>query len=127
MTSPLGLKYTKEHEWVKMDGELATVGITNHAQELLTDIVFVELPEVGRKVAKGESLAVVESVKSVSDVFSPLSGEVVEVNQVLENSPELVNSDAYGEGWIVRLRAGDARELDTLMNSGEYDSFIKST
>ncbi len=127
MTSPLGLKYTKEHEWVKMDGDLATVGITNHAQELLTDIVFVELPEVGRKVAKGESLAVVESVKSVSDVFSPLSGEVIEVNQVLENSPELVNSDAYGEGWIARLRAGDARELDTLMTSGEYDSFIKST
>ncbi|MHB9027317.1 MAG: glycine cleavage system protein GcvH [Candidatus Latescibacterota bacterium] len=124
MTSPQGLKYTKEHEWARMEGDIATVGITDHAQELLTDIVFVELPEIGKTVTRGGSLAVVESVKSVSDVFSPVSGEVVEVNQALEDSPELVNRDAYGQGWIAKIRVKDRGELDTLMGPEEYDRFI---
>jgi glycine cleavage system H protein len=124
MTSPQDLKYTKEHEWAKMEGDIATVGITDHAQELLTDIVFVELPEIGKTVTRGDSLAVVESVKSVSDVFSPVSGEVIEVNRVLEESPELVNRDAYGRGWIAKVRVSDKGELDALMGSEEYDLFI---
>jgi glycine cleavage system H protein len=125
MISPQGLKYTREHEWARVEGDIATVGITDHAQELLTDIVFVELPEIGKTVTRGGSLAVVESVKSVSDVFSPVSGEVIDVNGILEESPELVNRDAYGQGWIAKIRVSDTGELETLMGPEEYDRFIK--
>lgn len=124
--SPNDRKYTKEHEWVKADGEDAAMGITDHAQELLTDVVYVELPKVGRKVKQMEPIAVVESVKSVSDIFAPVSGEVVEVNQALEATPELVNKDAFGEGWIARIRLENPSELDGLMSAEQYEEFIKA-
>ena len=124
--SPNDRKYTKEHEWVKADGEDAAMGITDHAQELLTDVVYVELPKVGRKVKQMEPIAVVESVKSVSDIFSPVSGEVVEINQALEATPELVNKDAFGEGWIARIRLENPSELDGLMSAEQYEEFIKA-
>lgn len=100
-------------------------GITDYAQEMLTDIVFVELPPIGKKVAKGEPVAVVESVKSVSDVYAPVSGEVLDVNTALENSPDLINSDAFGEGWIAKLKLADPAELKSLMNADAYDALIK--
>jgi len=124
-TNPENLKYTKEHEWLLVEGDTVTCGITDHAQELLSDIVFVELPEVGREVAPGDSVAVLESVKSVSDVYSPLAGEIIEVNEALEESPDLVNKDAFGEGWIVKMKIGDPSQLDALIGSAEYDEFIK--
>ena len=104
---PDGLKYTKEHEWVKVNGDTATVGITDHAQDALTDIVFVELPDKGKEVEKGKNMCNVESVKSVSDVFSPVSGEVVEVNEKLKDNPETINQDCYGEGWIAKIKIKD--------------------
>jgi glycine cleavage system H protein len=123
--NPKDRKYSKEHEWARdnEDGTI-TMGITDHAQELLTDIVFVELPPVGKKVKQMEPLAVVESVKSVSDVFSPVSGEVIEVNQNLESQPELVNQDAFGEGWIAKLKMDNPDELTTLMNADGYEDMI---
>jgi len=124
--SPNDRKYTKEHEWAKADGADAAMGITDHAQELLTDVVYVELPKVGRKVKQMEPIAVVESVKSVSDIFAPVSGEVVEVNQALEATPELVNKDAFGEGWIARIRLENPSELDGLMSAEQYEEFIKA-
>ena len=124
--SPNDRKYTKEHEWAKAEGGDAAMGITDHAQELLTDVVYVELPKVGRKVKQMEPIAVVESVKSVSDIFAPVSGEVVEVNQALETTPELVNKDAFGEGWIARIRLENPSELDGLMSAEQYEEFIKA-
>lgn len=124
--SPNDRKYTKEHEWAKADGGDAAMGITDHAQELLTDVVYVELPKVGRKVKQMEPIAVVESVKSVSDIFAPVSGEVVEVNQALEATPELVNKDAFGEGWIARIRLENPSELEGLMSAEQYEEFIKA-
>lgn len=124
--SPNDRKYTKEHEWAKADGGDAAMGITDHAQELLTDVVYVELPKVGRKVKQMEPIAVVESVKSVSDIFAPVSGEVIEVNQALEATPELVNKDAFGEGWIARIRLENPSELDGLMSAEQYEEFIKA-
>jgi glycine cleavage system H protein len=124
--SPNDRKYTKEHEWAKADGGEAAMGITDHAQELLTDVVYVELPKVGRKVKQMEPIAVVESVKSVSDIFAPVSGEVIEVNQALEATPELVNKDAFGEGWIARIRLENPSELDGLMSAEQYEEFIKA-
>ncbi len=124
--NPADRKYTKEHEWAKDNGNgTITMGITDHAQELLTDIVFVELPPVGKKVKQMQPLAVVESVKSVSDVYSPVSGEVVEVNSVLEAHPELVNQDAFGEGWIAKMKMDDPGELMNLMNNAGYDDMIR--
>ncbi len=123
MTIPADLKYTKDHEWVRIDGDTATFGITDHAQEALGDIVFVELPEVGRTVAAGEAYAVVESVKAVSDVYAPVGGEIIEVNDELEGEPELVNTDAYGRGWIARVRIGDGQV--ELMNDDEYTTFLE--
>lgn len=112
MTIPADLKYTKEHEWVRIEGDIATFGITDHAQEALGDIVFVELPDVGRTLAVGEPFAVVESVKAVSDVYAPAAGEVVEVNGDLEGGPEKVNEDPYGAGWIAKVKlSGDTAEL----------------
>jgi glycine cleavage system H protein len=124
MNNPEDLKYTKEHEWVKLNGDIATVGITDHAQELLTDIVFVELPEVGKEVKKDASLGVVESVKSVSDIFSPVTGTVEEINSSLEDSPEMVNEDAFGKGWIVKVKIKDKDEIEGLLSSKEYDDLI---
>jgi len=122
---PAGLQYSKEHEWVRVEGNTATVGITDFAQEQLTDIVFVELPELGRKVGAGDALAVVESVKSVSDVFSPVAGEVTEVNKALEKNPEKVNEDPFGAGWIVKLRVAKP-DLSGLMDAAAYEAFVKA-
>jgi len=123
--NPTDRRYTREHEWVVDNGSgTATIGITDHAQELLTDIVFVELPAVGKQVRQLEPVAVVESVKSVSDVYSPVSGEVTEVNQKLEQSPELINQDPYGKGWIARLKMANPAELPELMEAAAYEAFI---
>jgi glycine cleavage system H protein len=118
------LRYTKEHEWVRLDGEVATMGISTYAQEQLGDIVFVELPEVGRQVAKGDALAVVESVKAASDLYAPVGGEVVEVNESLADDPAKINADAEGEGWFCKLRLADPGELDPLMDAGAYKAFL---
>lgn len=126
--NPTDRKYTKEHEWALDQGNnVVVMGITDHAQELLTDIVYVELPKVGKKVRQMETVAVVESVKSVSDVYSPVSGEVIEVNQRLENEPELINKDAFGEGWIARIRMDQPAELNNLMEASVYEAMIKET
>ncbi|TNE43951.1 MAG: glycine cleavage system protein GcvH [Sphingomonadales bacterium] len=118
--------FTEDHEWIEVDGDVATVGITNYAQEQLGDIVFVELPEEGKSFDKGGDAAVVESVKAASDVYSPVSGEVIEVNGALEGEPALVNSDAEEEGWFFKLRLSDASELETLMNESAYEKFVAS-
>jgi glycine cleavage system H protein len=124
--SPADRKYTKEHEWALDRGDgVVTMGITDHAQELLTDIVYVELPKVGKKVKQMETVAVVESVKSVSDVYSPVSGEVVEVNGRLESEPELINKDAFGDGWIARIKMDQPAELQNLMEASGYEAMIK--
>lgn len=118
------IRYTKDHEWIRLDGDVATVGITEHAQEQLGDIVFVELPEVGRKVDKGGEAAVVESVKAASDVYAPASGEVVAVNQDLDGSPGAVNEEAEGKGWFFRLKLSNAGELDALMSADQYKDYL---
>jgi glycine cleavage system H protein len=115
-----GLKYTKTHEWVKLIGTKAKIGITDHAQEELTDIVFVELPTVGKEVKKGEELCVVESVKSVSEVYAPVSGKVVAVNTKLDDSPEIINSSPYDDGWLVELEVKDKAEVNTLLDVAAY-------
>jgi glycine cleavage system H protein len=126
LENPHDRLYSEEHEWAKdnEDGTI-TMGITDYAQEMLTDIVYVDLPEVGKKVQQMEAVAVVESVKSVSDVFSPVSGEVVEVNDLLEDQPELINQDAFGEGWIARIKMDNPDELDNLMDAGTYTAMIE--
>ena len=118
--------YTKEHEWIRVDGDTATVGITDFAQGQLGDVVFVEVPEAGRHVAQGGEAAVVESVKAASDVYAPISGEVVEGNQALVDDPALVNSDPEGEGWFFKLRLSDTGELNDLMNVDQYKSYCDS-
>ncbi|NLA42058.1 MAG: glycine cleavage system protein GcvH [Smithella sp.] len=123
--NPTDRLYSKDHEWILDRGDgTASVGITDYAQEMLTDIVFVELPPIGKKVAAGEPLAVVESVKSVSDIYAPAGGEVIAVNKALEDTPELVNRDAFGEGWIAQLKLADAQELKTLLDAAAYDALI---
>lgn len=124
MKNPIDRKYSKEHEWIKMDDDIATIGITDYAQDQLTDVVFVELPEVGKEIEQNGNLCVVESVKSVSDVFSPISGEIVEVNKALENSPELVNNEPLEGGWIAKLKVKNEVELDNLMNTEEYNKYL---
>ena len=119
-----GLHYTKEHEWVQVDGDTATIGVSDHAQELLTDIVFVELPEVGKVLEQGKAACVVESVKSVSDVYAPIGGTVSEINSELENTPEKVNNDAFGDGWLFKLSGINVSELDSLMDADAYREFI---
>ena len=120
-----GLKYSKEHEWVKvLEGNKVSVGITDFAQDELGDIVFVNLPAVGQEIKVGETLASLETVKSASDVYSPVSGKVVEVNEKLKNSPEIINDDPYGEGWIAVIELSDVSVLDTLMSAEEYKQFI---
>ena len=122
---PDNLKYTKTHEWIDVQDTYAGVcGITDHAQEMLTDIVFVELPEVGIEVKAGEQVAVVESVKAVSDVYAPVSGRITEVNKLLEDKPELLNSDPYGEGWIYKIDIKDKYELDELMDAAAYAEHV---
>ena len=121
---PPELLYTKEHEWVRIDGTDGTIGITDHAQKELGDIVFVELPKVGDHVAAKESLGTIESVKAVSDVYSPVTGEVIAVNPKLQNSPELVNSDPHGDAWLVRIRLKDHSEIDNLMTADEYEAYV---
>lgn len=124
---PNELSYTESHEWVRADDDgIATIGITDHAQELLGDLVFVELPEVGIELSVGSECAVVESVKAASDVFSPISGEVVEVNEVLADVPETINQDAYEEGWIVRVRLSNPSELEGLMDADSYAEHCES-
>lgn len=118
--------FTDEHEWIDVEGEIATVGITDYAQEQLGDIVFVELPAEGATLAKGDDAAVVESVKAASDVYAPISGEVIEANGALEEEPALVNSDAEEDGWFFRLRIADPSELDGLMDEGAYRKFVAS-
>jgi glycine cleavage system H protein len=118
---PSEFRYTKTHEWAKVEGDRVRVGITNYAQEHLGDIVFVELPEVGRQVKQGEAFGVVESVKAVSDCYAPVSGEVVEVNEALTDKPETLNQDPHGAGWMVVIRMSDAAELGNLMDAAAYE------
>ncbi len=120
------VKYSKEHEWIRIDGEVGTIGITNYAQEQLGDVVFVDVPAVGRKVAKGESVAVVESVKAASDIFAPVSGEVVEANAALSETPGDVNAEPTGKGWFFKIRLSDKSELDGLLDEAAYNDFVKS-
>ena len=119
-------RYTRDHEWVQLDGDTATVGITQYAAEQLGDVVFVELPEVGRKVKKGDGAAVVESVKAASDVYSPLSGEVVEANGSLTDNPGTVNEAPEGGGWFMKIKVADKSELDSLLDQAAYQEFLKT-
>ena len=121
---PEELKYTKSHEWVRVENDMVTIGITDHAQGELTDIVYVELPEVGRKLAKGEQCAVVESVKTASDIYVPLGGEVLEINTALELAPELVNEDSYKRGWFFKLKPAESLDPSTLLDSSSYATEI---
>src|SRR6187455_3413939 len=121
---PSDLKYAKSHEWVRVDGNVATVGITDHAQHELTDVVFVELPEVGRKVKAGESCAVVESVKTASDIYAPVSGEVIEANKAAADNPSLVNSDPYGNGWFFKVKLSNPAEVNSLLTAEAYSKLI---
>ena len=120
--TPDDLKYSPDHEWVRVDGDTVTIGITDYAQGELGDIVYVSLPEVGEQVEPGSVIGELESTKSVSDLFAPLAGEVVVRNESLENSPELVNSDAYGEGWLIKLRLAESADLDGLMDAQAYEA-----
>ncbi len=119
-------RYTKDHEYIRIEGDTATVGITDYAQQQLGDVVFVELPEIGKVVAKGAEAAVVESVKAASEVYAPVSGEVVAVNSDLEGTPGTVNEDPHGKGWFVKLRVNDKAELDGLMTEAQYTEFLKT-
>jgi len=121
---PQGLRYTKEHEWVRLDGDIATVGITDYAAHELGDVVFVELPEVGRQVEQAAPVGVIESVKAVSDLFAPLGGEVVETNPDLSGKPELLNTDPFGDGWMVRIAVSDKAQLDALLDAAGYEGLI---
>jgi len=120
-----GCKYHKEHEWVRVEGDEGVIGVSDYAQEQLSDVVYVELPEVGDSFQVGDVLAVIESVKAASDVYMPVAGEVLEVNEALEDSPELVNQDPYGEAWLVRLAFADPAELDTLMDVNAYQAYVE--
>ena len=122
MSVPGDLQYTKSHEWVRVEGDVATVGITDHAQDELGDVVFVELPETGATLAAGDSFGAVESVKAVSDLYAPVGGEVVEVNSSLEDSPEKINEDPYGEGWILRLQVSDRADL---LSAADYEKLLE--
>ncbi|MDZ7879745.1 MAG: glycine cleavage system protein GcvH [Saprospiraceae bacterium] len=122
MTFPLDLRYTKEHEWVRIDGKIATIGITDHAQSELGDIVYVEVEKLGETVETNEVFGTVEAVKTTSDLFMPLKGEVIEFNERLNDEPELVNSDPYGDGWIIKVQIQDLEELETLLNAAAYEA-----
>jgi len=124
MEIPPALKYSKEHEWVATEGSVAIVGITDYAQDQLGEIVYVELPAVGDKISKDDPFGVVESVKAVSDIYAPLSGTVIEINEDLPESPEVVNEDPYGDGWLIKVKISDAAELDDLMDNEEYEELV---
>ncbi len=124
MPSPTDRRYTKEHEWVRVENDLGTVGITDHAQDQLGDIVYVDLPSPGTQVRQLEKLGEIESVKAVSEIYSPISGEVVEVNQEIIDRPELVNQSPYEEGWLVRVRLAESAEVDSLLTPEQYDEFV---
>ncbi|MGK9236381.1 glycine cleavage system protein GcvH [Inquilinus limosus] len=119
------LRYTKDHEWIRVEGDTATVGITAYAQEQLGDVVFVELPEIGKQLTAGGEAAVVESVKAASEVYAPVAGEVVAVNQALVDSPALVNSDPTGEGWFMKIKLADAAAVDALLDQAAYDAYVE--
>ena len=121
------VKYSKEHEWLKLDGDIATIGITKHATEMLGDIVFAELPEKGSTVEKDGTAGVVESTKAASDVYTPISGEVIDTNQTIVEDPSKINADPEGEAWFFKLKIKDVKELDNLMNKDEYDKFAKES
>jgi glycine cleavage system H protein len=121
---PVDYRYTKDHEWIKIDGSLGTVGVTDYAQHELGDVVFVELPKIGARIKAGESFGSVESVKAVSDIFSPVSGEVTEVNTSLVDAPEKINSDPHGAAWLVRIKLDDPKEADSLMDAGAYQAYV---
>lgn len=124
MSYPANLRYTKEHEWISVEGDTGTVGITDHAQKELGDIVYVDMPKPGTAVEAGKSLGSVESVKAVSDVYSPVSGEVVEVNAALVDAPEKLNEDPHGAAWLVKIRLSNPAELDGLLDAASYEAFI---
>jgi len=124
MHIPENLKYTSDHEWVMIESDRAKVGITDYAQDALGDVVFVDIPEVGKRVTVGETVTEVESTKSVSDIYAPLEGEIIEINQDLDDSPELLNGDPYGEGWIFILKLNDAGSIDNLLSAKEYRELV---
>ena len=124
MSFPENLRYTKEHEWAKKEGGEVTVGITSYAQEELGDIVFIELPAVGTQVIAGKTFGVVESVKAVSDLYSPVSGTVTRINDALQDAPETVNADPYGKGWMIAVEAAGEEGLDSLLSAGDYEAFV---
>ena len=125
MKAPDNLKYTREHEWARIRGKTATVGITNYAQDQLGDVVYVELPDVTDEVAKDELFGTIESVKTVSDLFSPVSGEVIKINEMLEDRPELVNEDPYGDGWMIQVQISDPAEIEDLLSAEEYEAYVE--
>ena len=124
MNLPNDLKYTKEHEWVRIDDNILTVGITDHAQSELGDIIFIEFPELNQMISKDEPFGTIEAVKTVADLFGPVSGKVIEINEALEDSPDLVNSDSYGQGWIVKITYTDHSHLDDLLDAEKYKAMI---
>jgi glycine cleavage system H protein len=123
---PEDLKYSKEHEWIKVDGEAVIIGITNYAQEQLGDVVYVELPEIGSQVTQSETCGTIESVKTVSDLYSPVSGEVLAINEELDDTPELINNEPYGSGWILKIKMQDPAELEKLLSADAYQELIQS-
>lgn len=125
MNIPADLKYTKEHEWLKVEGQVATMGITDYAQGELGDIVFIELPKVGTKLEQMKPFGVIEAVKAVSEIFSPITGEVAEVNSKLESEPTTINSDPYGAGWIIKIKVANPKELDNLLSAEEYKKLLE--
>ena len=125
MATPEDNRYAKSHEYVHLEGEIATIGITDYAQKELGDVVYVELPQVGSQLEAADDLGSIESVKAVSELFSPVTGEVVEVNEALADNPALVNTDPWGDGWMIRVRVSDATEIDELMTAEEYDEYIE--
>ena len=125
MNTPNDIKYTKEHEWVSLDGETATIGITDYAQSQLGDIVFVEFPDINSEINQNETFGVIEAVKTVADLFAPVSGEVIELNSSLEDSPNFINSDPYGSGWIIKVKIKDSNEYNGLMSSDVYEEHIQ--
>jgi len=125
MNVPDDLRYTKEHEWLKVEGKTVTVGVTDYAQEQLGDIVFVELPTEGEEIAKGDTFGALESVKAVSDCYAPVGGKVLEINDTLNDNPEMINEDCYGEGWLLKLELSDKSDLEGLMKDDEYKKFVE--
>ncbi len=123
---PDDLQYSKDHEWIRVEGDVGTIGITDHAQNSLGDVVYVELPKVGESFTAHEVFGSVESVKAVSEIFTPVSGEIVEVNETLQDESEKVNTDPYGDGWMIRVRMSNSGEVDSLLNAAEYEDFTKA-